>query len=109
MHGKGGAWAYSGNELHQAQDDATKLAIGVQESVRLDEITDGEQRRESYLSYVVKRLNGFDYQNFGEKWVRGGRRLAPGRSMHGPRDLARPHASWKMCASPLPILTPRLR
>ena len=84
LHGKGGAWAYSGNELHQAQDDATKLAIGVQESVGLDEITDGEQRRESYLSYVVRRLEGFDYQNFGEKWVRGGRRLAQVGRCTGP-------------------------
>ena len=84
LHGKGGAWAYSGDELLSAQDDAVKLAIGIQESVGLDEITDGEQRRESYLSYVVRRLDGFDYENFGEKWVRGGRRLAQVGRCTGP-------------------------
>ena len=84
LHGKGGSWAHSGNELNQAQDDATRLAIGVQESAGLNEITDGEQRRESYLSYVVRRLEGFDYENFGEKWVRGGRRLAQVGRCTGP-------------------------
>ena len=84
LHGKGGTWAYSGDALLQAQDDAVRLAIGMQESVGLDELTDGEQRRESYLSYVVRRLNGFDYDTFGEKWVRGGRRLAQVGRCTGP-------------------------
>ena len=84
LHGKGGTWAYSGKELREAHDDAVRLAIGMQESAGLDEITDGEQRRESYLSYVVRRLNGFDYETFGEKWVRGGRRLAQVGRCTGP-------------------------
>ncbi len=84
LHGSGGAWAYSGDELRAAQDDAVRLAIGAQESAGLDEITDGEQRRESYLSYVVRRMGGFDYQTFGEKWVRGGRRLAQVGRCTGP-------------------------
>ncbi len=61
-----------------------RLAIAMQESAGLDELTDGEQRRESYLSYVVRRLNGFDYDTFGEKWVRGGRRLAQVGRCTGP-------------------------
>ena len=99
IHGKGGAWAYSGEKLREAQDDATRLAIGIQESAALDEITDGEQRRESYLSYVVRKLEGFDFETFGEKWVRGGRRLAQvGRctgpvAWPGPMLVARPAAS----------------
>ena len=84
IHGKGGAWAYSGEKLREAQDDATRLAIGVQESAALDEISDGEQRRESYLSYVVRKLEGFDFETFGEKWVRGGRRLAQVGRCTGP-------------------------
>ena len=84
LHGKGGAWAYSGDALLRAQDDAIRLAIGMQEFIGLDEISDGEQRRESYLSYVVRRLNGFDYDTFGEKWVRGGRRLAQVGRCTGP-------------------------
>lgn len=97
IHGKGGTWAYSSDELRQAQDDATRLAIGVQETAGLDEISDGEQRRESYLSYVVRRLGGFDYENFGEKWVRGGRRLAQVGRCTGP-------VSW-----PGPLLLEDLR
>ena len=97
IHGKGGAWAYSGEKLREAQDDATRLAIGIQESVALDEISDGEQRRESYLSYVVRKLEGFDYETFGEKWVRGGRRLAQVGRCTGP-------VSW-----PGPMLVEDLR
>ena len=97
IHGKGGAWACSGEKLREAQDDATRLAIGVQESVALDEISDGEQRRESYLSYVVRKLEGFDYETFGEKWVRGGRRLAQVGRCTGP-------VSW-----PGPMLVEDLR
>ena len=97
LHGKGGAWAFSGDELREAQDDATRLAIGVQESAGLDEISDGEQRRESYLSYVVRKLEGFDYETFGEKWVRGGRRLAQVGRCTGP-------VSW-----PGPLLLEDLR
>ena len=33
---------------------------------------------------MVRRLNGFDYENFGEKWVRGGRRLAQVGRCTGP-------------------------
>ena len=97
IHGKGGAWAYSGEKLREAQDDATRLAIGLQESADLDEISDGEQRRESYLSYVVRKLEGFDYETFGEKWVRGGRRLAQVGRCTGP-------VSW-----PGPMLVEDLR
>lgn len=84
LHGKGGTWAYSGEALREAQEDAVRLFIGLQASVGLDEITDGEQRRESYLSYVVRRLEGFDYENLGEKWIRGGRRLAQAGRCTGP-------------------------
>lgn len=84
LHGKGGSWACSGEELRLAQDDAVRIAIGVQDSAGLDEITDGEQRRESYLSYVVRKLRGFDYQNMAEKWVRDGRRLAQVGRCTGP-------------------------
>ena len=84
LHGKGGAWTRSGSDLRAAQDDAVRIAIGVQESAGLDEVSDGEQRRESYLSYVVRRLAGFDYDAPGQKWVRGGRRLASVGRCTGP-------------------------
>ena len=92
LHGKGGTWAYSGEELRDAHDDAVSLAIGMQESAGLDEITDGEQRRESYLSYVVRRLNGFDYETFWGEMGKRRQTLGPGGPMHRPRHLAGPHA-----------------
>ena len=75
-HGQGGDWALQGPELAQAQDDATRLAIRDQERSGIDIISDGEQRRKSYLTYITTRLGGMDYETLGEKWIRDGRRLA---------------------------------
>lgn len=75
-HGQGGDWALDGPDLDQAQDDATRLAIHDQERAGIDIISDGEQRRKSYLTYISTRLEGMDYETLGEKWIRDGRRLA---------------------------------
>ena len=90
LHGEGSQWALEGNALSDAQDDAVRVAIHDQELVGIDVITDGEQRRESYVSYIVRRLGGFDYQNLGEKWVRGGRRLAQVGRCTGPIERRGP-------------------
>ena len=57
--------------LAQAQDDATILAIGAQESAGLDIITDGETRRESYSNRFATALEGIDIDNPG---------IVPGRT-----------------------------
>jgi len=75
-HGQGGDWALQDPELAQAQDDATRLVIHDQERAGIDIISDGEQRRKSYLTYITTRLEGMDYETLGEKWIRDGRRLA---------------------------------
>lgn len=75
-HGKGADWHLTGEALRAAQDDAVRLAIYDQERIGLDIVSDGEQRRRSYLTYVTMRLGGFDYETLGEKWIRNGRRLA---------------------------------
>ncbi|MEM7404814.1 MAG: hypothetical protein AAF458_05940 [Pseudomonadota bacterium] len=75
-HGKGAAWHLDGATLRQAQDDAVRLAIFDQEKAGLDIVSDGEQRRRSYMTYVTMRLAGFDYDTLGEKWIRNGRRKA---------------------------------
>jgi len=41
-------WLVDPKELEAKQDEATLLAVRDQERARLDIITDGEQRRESY-------------------------------------------------------------
>ena len=83
-HGSGADWQFEGELLAQAQDDATRLAIYVQESAGIDLISDGEQRRKSYLTYIANRLTGFDYETLADKWIRDGRRLAQVGRCVGP-------------------------
>ena len=83
-HGSGADWNFEGDLLAQAQDDATRLAIHIQESAGIDIISDGEQRRKSYLTYIANRLTGFDYETLAEKWIRDGRRLAQVGRCVGP-------------------------
>ena len=83
-HGGGADWNFEGELLTQAQDDATRLAIHIQEAAGIDIISDGEQRRKSYLTYIANRLTGFDYETLAEKWIRDGRRLAQVGRCVGP-------------------------
>ena len=76
VHGKGAAWLLDGELLHRAQDDAVRVAIHDQTKAGIDVISDGEQRRTSYLAHVVARLGGFDYDMPVKKWIRNNRRLA---------------------------------
>ena len=84
LHGQGAAWALNGDALHEAQNDAVRVAIHDQERAGIDIITDGEQRRKSYVTYVTRKLDGLDYETLAEKWVRGGRRLAQVGRCVGP-------------------------
>ncbi len=53
-------WRIPTDHLHEAQDDATRLAIRDLERAGIDIITDGECRRESYSNYFVAALDGVD-------------------------------------------------
>lgn len=83
-HGRGAAWALAGDMLREAQDDAVRVAIHDQERAGVDIISDGEQRRKSYLTYVTMQLKGFDYEQLAEKAIRGGRRVAQVGRCVGP-------------------------
>ena len=83
-HGAGAQWALTGEELGAAQDDAVRVAIHHQERAGIDIISDGEQRRRSYLTHVTMRLEGFDYETLAEKWIRDHRRLAQVGRCAGP-------------------------
>jgi 5-methyltetrahydropteroyltriglutamate--homocysteine methyltransferase len=65
-------WRVAPEFLDEAQDDATLLAIGDQESAGLDIITDGEQRRESYSNRFATALEGIDIDNPGTALDRSG-------------------------------------
>jgi 5-methyltetrahydropteroyltriglutamate--homocysteine methyltransferase len=58
--------------LAEAQDDATVLAIKMQEEAGLDIITDGEIRRESYSNRFATALEGVDIDNPGTALDRSG-------------------------------------
>ncbi len=66
-------WRVEGRLLEQAQDDATLLAIRDLERAGLDEITDGEIRRESYSNWFVNQLDGIDVDHPGVAVDRTGR------------------------------------
>jgi 5-methyltetrahydropteroyltriglutamate--homocysteine methyltransferase len=51
--------------LEEAQQDATLVAIRMQEEAGLDIITDGEIRRESYSNRFATALDGVDIENHG--------------------------------------------
>ena len=66
-------WLVDPKELEAKQDEATLLAVRDQERARLDIITDGEQRRESYSNRFATALEGVDTENPGSTLNRSGK------------------------------------
>src|SRR6476646_4172725 len=58
-------WKVEGQDLEEAQDDATMIAIRDMERAGVDIITDGEMRRESYSNRFATALEGVDIVNPG--------------------------------------------
>jgi 5-methyltetrahydropteroyltriglutamate--homocysteine methyltransferase len=65
-------WRPAPEFLEEAQDDATIMAIHMQERAGLDIITDGEMRRESYSNRFATALEGVDLDNPGTALDRSG-------------------------------------
>jgi 5-methyltetrahydropteroyltriglutamate--homocysteine methyltransferase len=65
-------WQVAPDQLSEAQNDATRLAIDDQERAGLDIITDGEMRRESYSNRFATALEGVDIDNPGTALDRSG-------------------------------------
>jgi 5-methyltetrahydropteroyltriglutamate--homocysteine methyltransferase len=65
-------WRVPPENLAEAQDDATLLAIRAEEDAGLDIITDGEIRRESYSNRFATALDGVDIGNPGTALDRSG-------------------------------------
>ena len=84
VHGRGADWQFSGDDLKLAMDDATRLTLFDQVQSGIDIVSDGEQRRKSYLSYITMQLDGFDYKVLAKKWTRNRRRLAEVGRCVGP-------------------------
>ena len=107
VHGKGADWHFSGDLLQAALDDATRVTIHDQVHAGLDIISDGEQRRTSYLTYITSRLDGFDYETLAEKWTRNKRRLAEVGRCVGPVRRSKPmltrDAEFMLAETDLPV------
>jgi 5-methyltetrahydropteroyltriglutamate--homocysteine methyltransferase len=65
-------WRIPPDHLAEAQDDATVVAIRLQEEAGLDILTDGEIRRESYSNHFATALEGVDIDNPGTALDRSG-------------------------------------
>ena len=75
--------------LEEAQDDATRLAVQDMERARVDVITDGEMRRESYSNRFATALDGVDLDEPGVALDRTGHETPVPRVV-GPIRRARP-------------------
>jgi 5-methyltetrahydropteroyltriglutamate--homocysteine methyltransferase len=75
--------------LEEAQDDATRLAVGDMERAGVDVITDGEMRRESYSNRFATALEGVDLDNPGVALDRTGHENPVPRVV-GPIRRSRP-------------------
>ncbi len=86
-------WRVAADELEEALDAATLLAIHDQVRAGIDIVTDGEIRRESYFNHFANALDGVDRERLGEGVNRlGGRSMVPlvigPISRHEPVELA---------------------
>jgi 5-methyltetrahydropteroyltriglutamate--homocysteine methyltransferase len=75
--------------LEEAQDDATRLAVGDMERAGIDVISDGEMRRESYSNRFATALEGVDLDDPGVALDRTGHE-SPVPRVVGPIRRARP-------------------
>jgi 5-methyltetrahydropteroyltriglutamate--homocysteine methyltransferase len=77
--------------------EATKEVINDQVIAGIDVPTDGEVRRESYIFYQCRRLNGVSFEEVTHKSVREGAFEADLPTINGPISLkeTRLHEDWK--------------
>ena len=59
-------------EFEKLLDKATGAAVADQVDCGIDIVTDGEQRRENYIHYHCRHLNGFDFENLTRRVLRSG-------------------------------------
>ncbi len=56
-------WRFRGEELRRKQDEATVWALREQEETGVDIVSDGEIRRDNYVYYYCRHLDGFDFEH----------------------------------------------
>jgi 5-methyltetrahydropteroyltriglutamate--homocysteine methyltransferase len=68
-------WRIAPDQLEEARDDATVLALHDQERAGIDVVTDGEMRRESYSNRFANALSGVDLDHPGTAIDRTGKEV----------------------------------
>ena len=84
-------WRIGDDNLHEAQNDATRLAVLDQERAGLDIVSDGEIRRESYSNHYATAWDGIDTEKPGQALDRSGEPVFVPRIV-GPIRRSRPVA-----------------
>src|ERR1700728_1777876 len=66
-------WRLTGEQLAAAKDDATLLAIKLQEDCGIDVVTDGEQSRQHFVHGFLEAIDGIDFNKRVEMGIRNDR------------------------------------
>ena len=66
-------WRLEGEELAAAKDDATLLALKIQEDAGIDILTDGEQARQHFVHGFLEAVDGIDFDKRVEMGIRNDR------------------------------------
>jgi 5-methyltetrahydropteroyltriglutamate--homocysteine methyltransferase len=66
-------WRLAGEDLAAAQDDATLLAIKLQEDAGIDIVGDGEQARQHFVHGFLEAVDGIDFDKRVEMGIRNDR------------------------------------
>jgi 5-methyltetrahydropteroyltriglutamate--homocysteine methyltransferase len=86
-------WHLQGDELAQAKDDATLIAIKLQEDASIDIVGDGEQARQHFVHGFLEAVDGIDFDRKVEMGIRNDRYKAMCPTVVGDLRLrARVHA-----------------
>jgi 5-methyltetrahydropteroyltriglutamate--homocysteine methyltransferase len=95
------AIAAMGEEAEERFALGVKAAVEDQVSAGIDIPTDGEIRRENYIHYHCRHLEGFDFENLTAKPVRGGTYTADLPSITGPVRAREPFLprDWRVAQS----------
>jgi 5-methyltetrahydropteroyltriglutamate--homocysteine methyltransferase len=66
-------WRLQGEELEAAKDDATILAVKLQEDAGIDIVADGEQARQHFVHGFLEAVDGIDFEKRVEIGIRNNR------------------------------------